>query len=103
MKTARVSQAELHQFALDEAHPFQKASYEVMHEKGWKVFSVRQQSGLTLLFVSLKSGCFGVIYPNGAFDRNKSNRSTVDFSWSKAREAAADIAQQGPAAIRIAA
>lgn len=101
MSSKTLSQEDLHEHALTEveAHLFQKASYEVMVAKGWKVHRVLSQGNISMIFLSFKPGIFGVLYPNGSFDRVKAGRKTVDFSWSKAREAAEDTVQRGPGAV----
>ncbi|WP_293857274.1 hypothetical protein [uncultured Alsobacter sp.] len=83
MTTHRMLQSDLTAEALRCAHTFQLQTLAQMLQGGWVVKSVRRQGGVTVITVDHPHGGFGLIAPNGMFQRPLKGSKSVTWCWSK--------------------
>ena len=79
----------LQQMALASPHKFQAEAAARMLPLGWKVFKIKSEgNNQVILLSSTKFDCFGVLYPDGSFQRNLKGKKTVNWNWQRVRDAA---------------
>jgi hypothetical protein len=88
VQTIRMNQEALNDHAKERAHPFQKVTLEKMMKLGWKVNGVKSYGDTHVVTVH-QQGAFGMIAPNGLFQRPAKGKSKVEWSWKHM----ADLAQ----------
>jgi len=88
MTTHRYEQSHLNQIATWDAHPFQKEVLEYFLAKGWQVKTRASMHGAVVITITHKDGAFGMIAPNGLFQRPSVGKRKVEWNWNNMAELA---------------
>jgi hypothetical protein len=81
VQTIRLNQEALNEHAMERAHQFQKVTLEKMMKLGWQVNAVKSYGETHVVTVYHQGGAFGMITPNGLFQRPAKGKSKVEWSW----------------------
>ena len=88
MATHRHTQADLNEIAQNRAHAFQRETLVKMLDMGWNVQMVKTEGKATVITVSHNNNGFGLIAPNGMFQRPFKGQTRVTWNWGKMRDLA---------------
>lgn len=71
----------------------QREKIEKFETTGWYVYAARQRGNTTVVFMSHKESTGpAVVYPDGAFVRAIKGHKKVEYSWTRADAAYAEVA-----------